>query len=485
MQSPAITSEQAFALAIEFRRSGDATAAAAMCERIVAAQPNHANAWHLLGATLGERGYYIETIDCLTKALPYSPTPAICHSDLGLAYLRLGQLQQAVASLEHAIMLQPDLADAHSYLAETVTQLGEVEKAIAHCRRAIEINDNHIDARSNWGTLLAMSGEWSQAIQILQDTIARKRDHATAHWNLALIFLRMGRFQEGWTKYEWRWGHPGFPSPKRNFTAPMWNGQSIPGKTLLIHWEQGLGDTIQFLRYVPLIHERCGAARVIVECQEPLVRLVQSAHLGADIIRPECLPPFDLYLPLLSLPFALKHFDPLPMQAPYLHASGSGASNGARMKVGLVWAGDPGHPRDRHRSVAFDLLRPLLDLDGIDFHSLQIGSPLPDNRLIDLTQNIADFADTAARMSDLDLIITVDTAAAHLAGALGMPVWVLLDHVSDWRWSLEREDTPWYPTMRLFRQQTPGDWKSVVSSIMTELRNPYSFEATKFRAAVV
>jgi tetratricopeptide (TPR) repeat protein len=468
MQLPAITPEQAFALATGFWRAGNVASAVAMCENILAAAPAHSNAWHLLGVIALEKGYYNEAIHFISKALPSSPTEALCHSDMGLAYLRLRKFQSAITCFHKAIAIQPNLADAYSNMAEAVAELGDMEMAIDYCQRAIQIDENHPTASSNLGALFERNGDLSKAIQILEKAVARRKDHAAAHWNLALVLLRAGKYQEGWREYEWRWKHPGFSSPRRDFTAPQWAGEPIPGKTLLIHWEQGLGDTLQFARYIRLAQGRSRAERVIFECQKSLATLLQVSNIGADIVFSDTLPSFDLYLPLLSLPMALEEFDPMPMQAPYLCAESSEVKLAGRLKVGLVWAGDPDHPNDRNRSISPDQLTPLLNIPGADFYSLQFGQPAREG-ITALTIGISDFADTAERMSELDLIISVDTAAAHLAGALGRPVWTLLPFVPDWRWGVEGETTSWYPTMRLFRQKQLGEWAEVIQRVSAEL----------------
>lgn len=275
--------------------------------------------------------------------------------------------------------------------------------------------------------------------------------------------------------------------PRWKSQAPRWDGSRLHGRTILISEEQGHGDTIQFLRYLPLVRERAGNCRILLDCPPLLCRLLkQNNALGAEVLERDqpaaAAPRFDRQIPFLDLPFAVRRWEPVPVSEPYLHAPPAArafwrdklsATSGFR--VGVAWAGNPKHPNDLRRSMPAEKLFPLLGISGAAIHSLQIlpqGGPpksLLDAGLIDLAASITDFADTAAVISELDLVITVDTAVAHLAGALGRPVWTLLPFVPEWRWGLHREDTPWYPTMRLFRQPAPGDWDAVIHRVFEEL----------------
>ncbi len=279
--------------------------------------------------------------------------------------------------------------------------------------------------------------------------------------------------QPGWPEYEWRWRRQDASPPA--LTQPLWDGSSLQGKSILLYPEQGLGDTLQFIRYAPLVKQT--GATVIVQCQPPLLRLLATCA-GIDRLLPEGadLPPFDVQAPLLSLPRILRTtLASIPANIPYLSADPDlrarwrqSLSGVADFKVGIAWQGNPGHKRDRQRSVPLAAFAPLAEAPGVRLVSLQKGpgheqlTELAERlRVLDLTDELEDFADTAALLSNLDLVITVDTAVAHLAGAMGIPVWVALPIVPDWRWLLERQDSPWYPTMRLFRQTAWGDWAGV------------------------
>jgi hypothetical protein len=275
---------------------------------------------------------------------------------------------------------------------------------------------------------------------------------------------------------------------KRGFSAPQWSGAAAPGKTILVHAEQGIGDTIQFLRYVPFVLERACVSRVIFECSPELLRLFNQNNIrNVEIVARQhweaaASLPFDCHVPLLSLPLALEMFEPHSEVKPYLHAEEDLCATWRQrlgqnrvLRVGLAWAGNPMHRHDHRRTIYFEKLLPILRVPDVSFYNLQIGMPhtlsmqFVASGLLDLTEGICDFADTAALIAELDLVITVDTAVAHLAGALGRPVWTLLPFMPDWRWGLKREDTPWYSTMRLFRQPKAGDWESVIARVAGEL----------------
>ena len=547
----ALTIEQAFQLALAHHQAGRLAEAEAIYRQVLAAEPRHADALHLLGVLAAGEGRFDEALELIQKAILLLPVQPIFHMNLGVAYRRLGRLEEAVACLQRAAALGQEMAAVHMNLGDALYGLGRIDDSIASSQRALALRPDYAEAHSNLGNALAKKRRWdeaaacyhralalkpdyaeahnnlgnafiehhrwdealaccqralalkpdlieaygnlgvalvemggpSAALDFYRQTIASRPDFAPAHWNLALLLLRIGRYEEGWKEYEWRWRYEGFASPKRNFSAPQWDGSPVAGGAILLHTEQGFGDALHFLRYVPFVAGRVG--RAIFECPPELARLItQSGGWNADIIVRDGgpPPPFDCHLPLLSLPLALGRFEPMPMAAPYLGADPGlraawrerlGVSSNRR--VGLAWAGSPKHQNDGRRSIEAEQFLPFLRTSCVSFFSLQVRPPgalpqaLADAGVIDLTAHITDFADTAALMAELDLIITVDTAAAHLAGALGRPVWTLLPFVPDWRWGLEREGTPWYPTMRLFRQPSPGDWDSVIGRVAEEL----------------
>jgi hypothetical protein len=305
------------------------------------------------------------------------------------------------------------------------------------------------------------------------------------------VLLALGHFAEGWREFEWRQQDADFSDEHRRFSVPRWDGRPIPGGTLLLHAEQGFGDALNFARYLPIACERSAARQLLVECPRALERLMRQSFGGAvefTIYRQGLesgAPPFDRYASALSLPYLLGRYEPLPMQEPYLRLDPSwraawrerlGAATGLR--VGIAWAGNATHVNDWRRSIAAERLLPLLiSHPRIRFYSLQVerrgdeAKSLCAAGLVDLTGHITDFADSAAFISELDLVISVDTAVVHLAGALGRPVWTLLPLAPDWRWGLNGEDTVWYPSMRLFRQKRAGDWDEVIERVCEALRS--------------
>jgi hypothetical protein len=355
-----------------------------------------------------------------------------------------------------------------------------LDQAIACHRTALQLNPNLLEAHSNLGNALVDQGLLDQAIKAYRSALALKPYHPEVRSNLAMCLLLQGDYPAGWREYEWRWSFGDNP----DVSKPLWDGGDLAGRTILLRAEQGLGDTIQFIRYLPLVTSRGG--RVIVECQPELIRLLKQLPFASDWIPiGESLPSYDVWRPLLSLPFVFATTtENIPQQIPPLVAPSdrvedfrkalSSCSPG--MKIGLAWAGRSGHKNDRNRSISLSLLADLARIPNAHFVSLQKGPSAAQAsglesaiKLIDLTDQLRDFADTAALIDHLDLVISVDTSVAHLAGAMGKPVWLLLPFAPDWRWMTGRGDSPWYPTMRLFRQLSIGDWAAVIQQMAEQL----------------
>jgi hypothetical protein len=382
--------------------------------------------------------------------------------------------------------LRPGFAEAHTNLGLALVDQGAIEEAVVCYRRSLEIAPGSAEAHNNLAVAYRRQAELDAAVSAARRALEIRPAYAEAHNNLGIFLLHLGRYEEGWREFEHRLQCATSP---RHFSKPRGQGERVEGRTLLIHWEQGYGDALQFARYAPLVRERSGAERVILETHPGMARLLaQSSGWNAEIVSNLAddetrLPPFDCQVPLMSLPLALGIFEPLPMTAAYVHADPElrqewrqRLGDSSRKRVGLVWAGSTEHKGDRLRSIPPEKLRPLTQIQGLEIYSLQIGPTAVDTQrlraagLIDLTEHIHDFADTAALVAELDLVISVDTAVAHLAGAMGREVWTLLPFPSDWRWGLSSDTTPWYPTMRLFRQPHPGDWDAVVESGAKELK---------------
>jgi len=469
--------------AVAYTYSGRPEPAIAAFQRALSLQPDLAYAHRNLADTFQRLERYDEAIASYQRALALAPGDAGAHNNLGNAMLKLGRLSEAAACYGRAAQLAPNLVVAHSNLGDILTKLGNPDEGIACARRVLALNPQFAEGYLNLGVAFWHKRAFGEAENCFRQAIALRPDFADAHLSLAVVLLLVGRLEEGWHEYEWRWRSSSHGKSARRFSQPNWDGKLVPGQRLLIHAEQGFGDTLHFARYLPLVVEQSQAALVIFESQKPLQPLLaQLSGPKLEIVArstDESLPPFDLHLPLFSLPLKLDRYEPILMDAPYLHADPErrarwrerlGSEEGLR--VGISWAGNPTNENDRRRLMTLEALDPLLRVPGVHFVSLQVQArgPVPAN-VADFTAEISDFSDTAALMAELDLIITVDTAAAHLAGALGRPVWVLLPFVPDWRWGLEGGKTPLYPTMTLFRQSRAGEWGDVVERILDALRS--------------
>jgi hypothetical protein len=430
---------------------------------------------------------------CFRQAIAQRPDFAEAHSNLGNALQAASRYDEAIVACRQALAIKPEFPDALNNLGISLQAQGHIYEAADFLRRALAGRPNFPEAHSNLGVSLQCAGRLAEAEQSYRHSIALRPAYAEAHFNLSLILLLTAQWEEGWKEYEWRWKVPSFPSLRRTFQKPMWDGQAPPtpaleaGNTIVLHAEQGIGDTIQFIQFVPLV-ARMGW-RVVLECQSELRRLFDpsAADLGVSVLAERLsadgrgLPLFDVHLPLASLPFALGIRDPKladRLRNPYLKADPRLADRWkklteapGKLKIGLVWAGSPTHKDDLNRSVSLEMFKSLIR-PNVKFFSLQLGkasqqakTPPPGMDLVDLTDRIGDFADTAALMSQLDLIVAVDTAVAHLGGAMAKPTFVLIPFMPDFRWTMNGEDTPWYTTLRLFRQSTRGDWPGVMARI--------------------
>ncbi len=465
---------------------GQIEQAIASCRRAVELRPDFPEGQSNLGNALQGAGRFDEAIAAYQRALALRPGYAKAHNNLGNVLLAVGRIDQAMASYRRAIELEPNYAEAHSNLGSAQNALGRHEEAVACHRRAIALRPHYPHAHSSLGVALLGLGRCDEAIAAGRLAISQKPDLAHAHFNLALVLLSRGDFAMGWRQYEWRWLLPEFPEARRALARPRWDGGDLAGRTILLHAEQGIGDTIQFVRYLPMVVARGG--RVLLECQPELQRLLSQANLGQTQTVERKDPPsvqFDMHAPLMSLPLLLGDLNPPAVGAAkpsYLQVDGALVEQwkariprSGKMKIGLAWAGRPTHKSDRHRSISLRQLAPLAK-PQVEFYSLQMGdaaaqtsAPPPGLELTDLTSDIHDFADTAALIANLDLIITVDTAVAHLAGAMAKPVWLLLPFAPDFRWQWTGRHTPWYPTMRLFRQSKLGDWSGPLGQMAADL----------------
>jgi len=405
---------------------------------------------------------------------------------LGVVLYQRQRLPDALALLERAVTLAPRDPEVHNNLGLALAAADRTDEAIASYRRALHAYRDHTAAWNNMGLALQAGNDVDGAIAAFRAAIARAPGFAQAHWNLSLALLLTGHYAEGWREYEWRMAAGTFGSSTVS-TAPRWDGGDLHGRTLLLTTEQGLGDALQFIRFAQPLAAR--GARVIVHTGAALAGVLATAPGVAQVVTAGApLPAHDFQAPLLSVPGALAITEPtIPRDVPYL-AGGRRllddditatarevAGAAGALCVGLSWAGNPAHANDRRRSCPLATLAPLLELPNVVFFSLQKGdgedqiAELPNASRIALLPARNDFGDKAALMQRLDLVLSVDTSNAHLAGALGRPLWLLLPFAPDWRWGRTRTDSPWYPTARLYRQPRPGDWTSVIAEVRAAL----------------
>jgi tetratricopeptide (TPR) repeat protein len=457
--------------------------AVACCHRALQLKPRLAEAHYNLGNALKEQGKADEAIAYFRRALELKPDLAEAYNNLGNTLDNQGKVDEAVACCRRALELKPDMAAAHNNLGAALSDQGKPDEAVACCRRALELKPDFADAHYNLGNALKEQGKLDAAIACYRQALELKPDYAEARFNQSVISLLKGDFEHGWAEYEWRWKTKQFP--QHHFSQTPWDGRPLEGRTILLETEQGLGDTIQFVRYAALVKQR--GATVIVGCPQPLVPLLTScACIDRAVSAGEDLPPFDVHASLLSLPriFHTMLRD-IPATIPYLFAEPGLMQRWrqelqglAGFKIGIAWQGNPKHQNDRNRSIPLSCFEPLTRSSGVRLLSLQEGAGVEQLQhvaerfaIMELGSRLQDFRDTAAVLKNLDLVITCDSALAHLAGALGVPVWVALPLIPDWRWLLDRNDSPWYPTMRLFRQDKRGDWQGVFQRMAVALGN--------------
>jgi len=446
------------------------------------------DAYNTRGIALAGHGSLVAALTCFEAAVETCPRHATALSNRANILHMLGRTDAALASNDQALAVDPQHVDALFNRGLILFELGRIEDGLACLDRVLALRPDHAQALGNRGTILNALGRLEEAVPCFQRAQLLLPDDPTLRVNEALARLALGDYAEGWKRYESRWGTALHPT-QRGFAVPQWRGEDVPaGRTILLHAEQGFGDTLQFCRYVPLVARR---ARVVLEVSAPLRRLMATLSDDIQVVTEgEKLPAFDLHCPLLSLPFAFgTTLETIPADIPYLRADRRMATLWRKrlaglpgLKVGLVWAGDSGRnlletrARDRRRSIPLGQFAPLGTLPHLSLISLQKGpaameaaQPPSGLTLLDWTDGLTDFADTAALIAGLDLVISVDTSVAHLAGALGKPVWVLNRYDACWRWLRNRTDSPWYPTARLFRQPMQGDWSAVIADVVAAL----------------
>jgi tetratricopeptide (TPR) repeat protein len=499
------------------RLTGDVDAAMAACRSILASSPEDPAALNLMAAIAADRGQIEEglawaaraiqadaraagphyTVGRLfemqqrlgeaeasyRKAIDLAPRDARAHNNLGVVLQMQGRPADALASYRVAVALAPDLPEANQNYASIARDPAALERAVQGFRARIAAHPRDASAYNSVANALRELGRHDESLGAYERAIELAPDFAEARFNRSMVLLQTGDYARGWPEYEWRLKTATHSESITRFSEPLWHGRET-ARTVLIHAEQGLGDTIQFARFAPLAAARCGA--LVFEVQ-PEVFPVLTIMKGAPQVvrRGDPLPPFEMHAPLLSLPALLgTTIESIPWNGPYVQAPHERvmawrrafAKRRRHFNVGIVWAGRPQHWDDLNRSVPLAKLAPFGRVPDVSFFSLQLGPaaaeaahPPAGMELLDLTSLIRDFADTAALVSFLDLVVTVDTSVAHLAGAMGVPTWILLAHAPDWRWHLGRDDSPWYPNTRLFRQPADGDWDGAISRMAVEL----------------
>ena len=459
--------------------------ALASLDRALALRPDNAEALASRGVTLHVLRRFEEALASYVRALELRSDSAEAHSNRGVTLFELRRYAEALASCDRALALQPDFPEALSGRGNALSVLKRFDEASASYHRALALRPDYAEAHTSLGVNLHALKRFDEALECYERALAVRPDFAEAHYDQGLSRLLTGDFDRGWVEHDWWREVAHFKRAERNFAQPRWTGSPvIAGKTILLHAEQGFGDTIQFCRYAPRVAAL--GARVILEVQDPLRDLIRRSLDGVAqvVAKGDAMPPFDMHCPFLSLPLVFgSRLETIPHETPYLCAPAQAVANwGARLppktraRIGLAWSGRPEHNNDQNRSIDFASF--LSPLEGIDatLVSLQREVRAADaivlrerSDVIHFGEELKDFSDTAALAANMDLVIAVDTSVAHLAGALAKPVWILLPFVPDWRWLLDRDDSPWYPTARLFRQDDNRRWDSVFARLRTRL----------------
>ncbi|MBP1625998.1 MAG: glycosyl transferase family 9 [Holophagaceae bacterium] len=464
-------------------RMGKAEEALTAYRAFLAAEPRLAAAWSDVSGLLLVMGRLDEAQEACEKALRLDPGCLSARVNAGCIQMRCGDWESAEGHLRQALTVDGRRTDARLALAQCLIRTRDPKAAEQEVARVIQFEPANVTAHQILGGIFYSMGRWADFQAEIERY--RKLDSGSPYlvFEQGFLDLLFGEMPRGWEGHEARLQVPGLVGPVRHFSQPTWRGEPFPGKTLLLHYEQGLGDTLMFVRYAAQVKALGG--RVVLEAQPCLADLVATCPGVDEVVSHGApLPPFDLQVSLLSLPWVFRtDLDTIPCEVPYLDLPAEVphrkvfaellalAQSHGKSRIGLVWAGSPEHKRDEERSLPPAALGPLAALQGVAWFSFQLGRsempPLPD--LISLAPLLSDFSATAYALSGMELVITVDTALAHLAGAMGIPTLLLLPYQPDWRWMLEREDSPWYPSMRIYRQPSPGDWGSVIQQVLTDL----------------
>lgn len=515
------SSAETIRIAIQHHQAGRLEQAEVLYRLVLQNAPDHPVALHSLGVLFSQRGENQLAVELVRKAIASNPQMPQYYNTLGLVFEKLGKSDEAVKAYQEATRLAPDFAEAFHNMAIVLQSQGYLDAAIENCEKtmsirpdyahayntigycldmqgrddeaienyskAIQLAPDYTEAYNHLGTIHAAHGRFDEAIESYRCAIRIDPDYAEAHWNLAPALLVTGRLAQGFKEYQWRLSTDlGMLTYPHHYEQPRWDGRPFVGKRLLVHYEQGLGDTINFVRYVPMVKQRGGT--VILEVRKPLYNLLRGFEGVDELIeasfdsKPEV--DFDLYVSLMDLPWIFgTTLETIPADVPYIFADPAEVEfwrsrlSGPGFKVGIAWSGSPLYERNHLRACKLADFTKLSAINGVKLYALQKGQPA--NQIaalagripvVNLGEQFDDFSDTAAAIENLDLIISTDTSVPHLAAAMGKPVWLLLCCASEWRWLLNRDDSPWYPTVRLFRQKQANQWDDVFSRVAEQLR---------------
>ena len=482
-QQQHVTPDQAVEIGLQHHRNGNLREAEAIYRKVLAAQADHPAALHWLGVIARETGHEDDALKLLERSFQLNPRDPFTRQDMGETMSSLGRFAEAEQHYLAALAIMPQSAAILNDLSVVYHKMRRYDDALATVDRALAIQPDLPQAHSNRGMALTDRGRFDEAIAALDQSLRLRPNHRPTQLSKARALFLRGDLPPAFELYELRFGQGEIPYP--TLAEPMWDGRAdVSGKTVLVVSEQGAGDTIHFARYATMLRRERGCD-VILICLADVKPLLMTLGGGVRILGSgEDRPKFDYHVPILSLPRIFgTTLETIPCEVPYLSADPARVAKWrerfaaeARPKVGMVWAGSTTHKSDRNRSMPLATLAPLLAMNEVAWFSLQKGPPAGQitqtpNAPLDLAPDLHDYADTAAAIETLDLVITVDTSVAHVAGALARPVWTMLSHEGEWRWTRARaDDSPWYPTMRLYRQPTPGDWGAVIDRVAREVR---------------
>lgn len=470
--------EALFNQALQNHRAGNVQAAERLYREILSRRPRHADSLHLLGVLAGDFGNHDEALKLIGQAIRIKPDVAFFHNSFGNVISAGGDKHGAIDAYRRALALDAGSLEARANLASALRDSGRLVEAKAEFERCLAAQPDMPELHNNYGLLLKAQGKYDEALKHYTRARALRADYPDAEWNEFFVRALTGDLATAWKLQEARWKMPGVVRP--TLPSPEWDGSDLTGKTILLFGEQGLGDSIQFIRYAPLVKARGG--KVILACPPVLSELMRTVDGIDRVVSEGEPPPHDCHAALLSLPRIFgTTLEAIPAQAPYINADTTRVaawrdelSGLSGLKVGVVWRGRPTHANDLNRSMKASLFKKILNQPAVSAVVLQKDAQPKELKAMGVPAfeagpRLESFADTAALIEALDLVVSVDTSVCHLAGALGKPIWVLLPFAPDWRWLLDRADTPWYPSMRLFRQPAIGDWDSVIAAVANAL----------------